>query len=157
MVFILDGISEYVAHVWRKIDIFGEKNRFVTALDQLNALNRSNNRYCVPINELPSNKSTMATRPKLIFSLLSASHCLIWYHNTLPWYCTSKKFRPFFYSDLVNEIDMTSWKVFIFNWSHWPIRNDLLINGFCESFCYWSFKFHRKTTLYGYFITWLYI
>ena len=45
MVLILDGNSEHVAHVCRKIGLFGEKkNRFVAALDLIKYLNRSNNK-----------------------------------------------------------------------------------------------------------------
>ena len=47
MVLIADGHSEHVAHACRKTGISEkENNRFVTALDLSNALNRSNNRNC---------------------------------------------------------------------------------------------------------------
>ena len=35
IVLILDGNSQHVAHTSRKIGLFGEKNRFVTTLDQM--------------------------------------------------------------------------------------------------------------------------
>ena len=40
------GNSEYIAHAWRKLCIFGEKISCNHGLDLIKSLNRSNNRYC---------------------------------------------------------------------------------------------------------------
>ena len=52
---ILDGNSEHVAHVWNEIDLLGVKNLFVTALDPIRCLNKSEIKIaasCAPISYL---------------------------------------------------------------------------------------------------------
>ena len=63
MVLILNGTSEHVACAWRFIGIFGEKNRFVTALDLIKCIEQIKHPILVltyaPIFELPSYIITM--------------------------------------------------------------------------------------------------
>ena len=65
MVLILDGISEYFAHEWRKIGLLAEQIRFATALDLIKCLKHIKWQrlvcICAPSSGSPSNISTMAS------------------------------------------------------------------------------------------------
>ena len=60
MVLISDGNSEHDARAYRTISVIREKHQMCDC-SQSNALNRSKNRDCAAINELPSHVITMST------------------------------------------------------------------------------------------------
>ena len=66
MVLIFEGNSEHVAHAWREIGVFGQKNRCVTSLNLIKY--RSNNKDCylrAHLFLIPSNIRTVGARGPL--------------------------------------------------------------------------------------------
>ena len=60
---ILDGNSGHVAHGWKKMGIFGEKNSLCDCSRFIKCFKQRLRFTCAPISELPSDASTMNETP----------------------------------------------------------------------------------------------
>ena len=81
MVLILDGNSKYVAHAWRNIGLFGEKNPIhdCSRSNEMTQKDRIIEMFltCAPIFEFQCNKSTMVlTQGK--FNLILKIITILW-------------------------------------------------------------------------------